>query len=566
MKVKFSTELGFPFGELVKYGNAVRVAHHADIELKITHPSRWDDGFELHSRGSRLVISGRNVRSVLYGVYSFLERHGFAFHHPGPDGEIIPEQPRFHFDGFEVTSQARCRYRGISEMPIRGNWEKSEAMIDWMAKNRYNLYFQEGFNVERPEDPWTDEHPLQHVEYQLTGVSWEERRKIANRHERLLAAAAMRGLLIERGGHGFNAGLIEHYAQAVGLSTEESCKVLQCKGNVNRRRELASPCWMQLCLAGSDVRAVYADHIADYIEKHQREFDICAVWLGDGYDNHCQCPACVKQPFSDQYLDIVSRVAHRCAISAPTVKIEVLIYFETLEPPTSNRLEGCENVLLNLAPWGQCHQHRMDDPQCRFKDWEPDYRFNHSHDAARHYRPLNHDQFSAYCGWRKVVGNKLDCHIFNYITLSNHPESHFLAYDFSCMVRDIDDFSRLGFNGITTCKGSGSTDRPANLQLFALGRALWGKVDATEVREELFEALFGAAAGEVARCCDRIAAALCSCDWHLPIEDHPPALRREIAAELEAVRQVFSSLAIPVKYQSAFTQDLQQLIVMILPS
>ena len=90
------------------------------------------------------------------------------------------------------------------------------------------------------------------------------------------------------------------------------------------------------------------------------------------------------------------------------------MYFETLEPPTRNWLEGLDNVILNLAVWRHCYFHKMDDPECRLPGWIPDYRHNASHDVPHDKRIINYDHYLAYEGWRKVVGNGLKCLIFDW--------------------------------------------------------------------------------------------------------------------------------------------------------
>ena len=53
-------------------------------------PTPWDDGFAIWADGGALYIASRNARSVLFGVYAFLETQGVRFVRPGPAGEVIP--------------------------------------------------------------------------------------------------------------------------------------------------------------------------------------------------------------------------------------------------------------------------------------------------------------------------------------------------------------------------------------------------------------------------------------------------------------------------------------------
>ena len=215
--------------ELVKYGRGCFArtgsSAEADIILHSENSDRFQDSFKLESREGKLFISGSNPRSVLYGVYSYLKHFGFAFPYPGEEGEVIPENPQFSVDGFHIAETASYPFRGLAFSPACLPEDSAESrdiamrhafdLLSWMAKNQYNLFFKEGFDEERPGDQYSvvnGEHPLQHVEYALQGRSWEERRAVALWQKRVVEEARRYGFLIERGGHGWNYGVPEHYA------------------------------------------------------------------------------------------------------------------------------------------------------------------------------------------------------------------------------------------------------------------------------------------------------------------------------------------------------------------
>ncbi len=500
--------------ELIRYGKGAFApadnAEQADILLYSEDSSRLQDSFSLKSTDGKLFITGSNPRSVLYGVYEYLKYSGFAFLYPGPEGEIIPESPQFTVDGFDRKETASRTFRGIAARPEPGKLEEGIQLIHFMAKNKYNLFFMEGYDEDRPGDQYSvidGVHPLQHVEYAFKGKSWEERRNIALEQKKMVDEARRYGILIERGGHGWNYGVPEHYGLLHHLSVEEAQKTLKAKGNVNKMAEVAVSTWFQICLEKKEVREIYAEHIVSYLLKHRGEIDIAAIWLGDGYDNKCQCKRCISRPFSDWYLDIFRRVALKMKELMPDLILECLIYFETLEPPTRNWLEGLDNVILNLAVWRQCFFHHLDDPSCRLPDWIPDFRHNRSHDTPRDKRIINYDQYLAYRSWREVIGNDLKCLVFNYITLCPAIDRHFMSYDLAPLQKySLADFDRLNIDGMVDCQCHCSWDKPANLQLYGAARILWNKADCDtqKIRQELFTALFAEKAGPVILYCDRM--------------------------------------------------------------
>ena len=523
--------------ELVKYGKGAFVRTEVPAEAHIVlHPDHTDnvqDSFSLKSSDNKLWITGSNARSVLYGVYKYLKMHGFAFLYPGEEGEIIPENPAFTIEGFDLTEKADRTFRGLAYRPFyqgdeslcQKTMKEAFDLISFMAKNQYNLYFMEGYDVIRPGDRYSvidGNHVIQHVEYLLSDKTWEERKAIAETQYQVVEEARKHGFLIERGGHGWNYGVPEHYAVNHHISVEEAKKILKAKGKINETAEVAVSTWFQICLGKEEIREIYADHIISFLMEHRGEMDIASIWMGDGFDNKCQCEECIKQPFSDLYLDIFRRVALKAKKVMPELILECLIYFESLEPPTKNWLEGLDNVILNYAVWAQCYFHHLDDPECRLPDWIPDYRNNRTHDRKHDKRLINYDQHMPYEGWRKVIGNSNKCLVFNYITLGQYPlDRHFMSYDVRPLFDySLGDFDRFNIDGMVDCQCHSSWDKPANLQLYGAGRMLWNKNDCDPkvIRKELFEKLYEDKAPQVEAFCDKVFALMTSFGpWHTPL-------------------------------------------------
>ncbi|MBE6372201.1 MAG: DUF4838 domain-containing protein [Lentisphaerae bacterium] len=560
--------LQFACDELIHYGGtAFRRSGNAeaDIVLHSENASKFQDSFSLKSRDGKLYITGSNPRSVLFGVYEYLKKHGFAFLYPGKDGEIIPEKPDFHINGFDLAESASRTFRGMAVAPDPDNLQEGYDLLRFMAQNKYNLFFMEGYDVDRPGDEYSvidGVHPLQHVEYLLKDKTWAERKAIALKKQTMIAEARKYGLLIERGGHGWNYGVPEHYGRNHGLTPEQARAELKAKGKINKEAEVAVSTWFQICLAKEEVREIYADHIISYLKKHRSELDIAAIWLGDGYDNKCMCDECIKHPFSDLYLDIFRRVALRAKQEIPEITLECIMYFETLEPPARNWLEGLDNVILNLAVWRHCYFHKLDDPACRLPGWIPDYRHNRSHDAEHDKRIINYDHYLAYESWRKVVGNELKCLLFNYITLGKSPDRHFMSYDLTPLIDLFNDYDRLNFDGMVDCQVYCCWDTPANLQLYGAGRVLWNKHDndPDRIRQELFSMLFGEKCDAVINYCYHMNILLRQCGPYHESLNRTKERARRLADGLIMLEQELDSIgSLPHGREAGFRASLDSL-------
>ena len=96
---------------------------------------------------ARVLITGSNVRSVLYGVYDLLERRAGC--HWFWDGDVVPKKDAIDLSGLDVHEEAHFEYRGLRYFAHRGltrfqaehwgleDWKKE---IDWMLKRRLNVF------------------------------------------------------------------------------------------------------------------------------------------------------------------------------------------------------------------------------------------------------------------------------------------------------------------------------------------------------------------------------------------------------------------------------------------
>lgn len=70
-----------------------------------------NDGFSIIYKHKTIYIIGKNIRSLRYGVYAFLEFMGYRFF--SSDFEIIPKKVIVNLNKINIISQARFKYREI---------------------------------------------------------------------------------------------------------------------------------------------------------------------------------------------------------------------------------------------------------------------------------------------------------------------------------------------------------------------------------------------------------------------------------------------------------------------
>ncbi len=525
--------------ELTRTANAVE----ADFLLGIAElpANKWDDGFLLKSRNGKLHISGTNSRSVLYAVYDFLGTLGCRWTAPGID--TLPARIQVNLSNWDNLEFAASRYRGYAVCGAGDNAESLPYMmdmIDWMLKQKCNLYFSEGFPLECPGDQWSCKdgvRPLQHIEHACGNWSRAERDALIERKEQLIRFARSRGMLIERYGHGWAAGIIEHFAEIHKISHQEARKRLCAKGKISHEEgELGkSTMWFQFCMSEPGLRELYIEHVVDYLKIHHCETDIASFWLGDGYDNACLCPNCAKKPFSEWYMDIFQEIVRRVGEFAPELRFEGLIYFMTMEPPLNRWLDDIDTVDFIVAPWNRCYRHRLDAPECRNDGWSPDFRHNASHDFEHFRRPLNHDVGKSIRGWQTKIRN-FHPRMFEYYSLSCEPGRHRLSYDAADLARDIRDFARLGIEGSVSCECM-YTDLPFFLIHHVSTALMWNpQADDQKIRETLAMDLFGKDARRVLEAADRTSVLL------LQHNEHGETTRPARQAILDGLRNIVDSL------------------------
>ena len=227
-----------PRAEYAKYHEAITGAKPAADAVRFAiDPAiskRGNDAYAIRSDAKGAVLTGSNMRSVLYAVYDLLERRGGCRWFW--DGDVVPKASRVDLSGLDVREEAQFRYRGLRYFAHRGltrfqaeHWgpEEWERELDWVLKNRFNIallrigqddVFQRAF----PKDcPYPDPaKPLRGAGkgYDNRSLFWplEFRGKL---RERLVAYGTARGIMFPE-----DCGVMTHWYSATPVEFLESRK------------------------------------------------------------------------------------------------------------------------------------------------------------------------------------------------------------------------------------------------------------------------------------------------------------------------------------------------------
>ncbi len=452
------------------------------VELR---PSTWDDGYALWSADGSLYIVGTNARSVLFGVYAYLESQGVRFLRPGPDGEVLPNRKALTLPEEPTVSVAHYRHRGVC---IEGapSLEIALDMVDWCAKKRlntiflqffssqyfYNNWYERWYNPGRGKGPLTEEEALA-------------------MDSQVISALKQRGLIFHRVGHSWTSAAFD--MPRSGWVTEDDGAVKpeyrRFLALVGGERKLFGnvPINTELCYSYKPAFDRFVENVVRYCEEHP-ELDVVHVWLSDAANNKCECPECRELSISDWYAKVINALSEQLAERVPGKRFVFLCYIELLWPPERVQIdESHGNAIMMFAPISRCYGHALHDPSCDDGLEWPRPALNQF--QAPRYNAFFVRQLRA---WREAFhGDSFD---FDYHLMwaiwQQLTDTH-LARIFH---EDLQKLRELGLNGIISCQ-SFRAFYPSGLAMTVLAESLWDPTRPfAELRDSYYEAAYGRSA------------------------------------------------------------------------
>ncbi|MBN1935737.1 MAG: DUF4838 domain-containing protein [Anaerolineae bacterium] len=497
-------------------------------------PAPWDDGFALWADGGGLFIAGRNARSVLFGVYAFLEMQGVRFVFPRVDGEVVPNIEGVALPETPIVELAHYRHRGVC---IEGatSLEHALGMIDWCAKKRMNTVFLQFLSSRYFYNQWYERR--YNPGYAAESLDEQEALVL---DDQVIAAMKKRGLIFHRVGHGWTGAAVGLPRSGWVIADEPvpSDKV-RWLAEVDGRRDLfrGIPINTELCYSYGPAFAAFVETIVSYCEQHP-ELDVVHVWLSDATNNKCECAECRRLSISDWYAKLINALARELARRVPKMRFVFLCYIELLWSPEQVEIEA-DNAILMFAPIARCYGHGFANAACDDGHPWPRPPLN-QFSASRH----NAFYLDALRGWRARFGG--DSFDFDYHLMWDNWRQLTDTVQARIIHQDLQHLHDLGLDGIVSCQ-SFRAFYPSGLAMTVLAEALWNPAPSFEtLRGHYLEAAFGLNARFAGEYLDQVEALIDTGDphWRTPPFSNADesrlnradAVLHRAAAEINALR------------------------------
>ena len=274
-------------------------SHGAAIRL-VSGAKLGRDSFRLGSKGNDFVIEGDDDRSVLFGVYDFLENQ-CGCEWLTPEQEIVPRREKVSVPrGMEVLRRPAFEVRENAYFAVEGQ-------TDFCARMKFNGYAFAG------KHGWKDIHGGR------PPLAFDP--KLSKCH------TLMTLLPPER----YFKDHPEYYAEIDGRRRGE--------GRV------------QLCLTNPDVLRIVTSNLLVRIAEMYPAVKVFGVSQSDCWD-YCRCPSCAavdarEESQAGTVIEFVNAVADAVAERYPDVIVETLAYQYSRKPPKNARPRP--NVMICLC-------------------------------------------------------------------------------------------------------------------------------------------------------------------------------------------------------------------------
>lgn len=307
--------IAFASEELNRYLCAMGVQEGPRFDLWIECPEAIglrEDGFRIESEAARVIIRGTGPRSVLYGVYAFLEIQGCRW--IGPGDEVVPQRTVVELPERPIIEEPAFAMRGLIDATCFGD-EFTLSQIDWSAKMRLNTY-----------------HP------QWTIQSWGRRE-----HSHWMPEFRKRGFLIQAGAHDLMSLLPRTERNVAERPEYFRLKNGQRTGDHN------------LCTASREALGVIQSNFRRIVEACP-EIVIWHAWPDDlPGGGWCECDRCRALCPADQSLRVSNALAEVLEEMGSPAKVSFIAYHDTVCGPMTVRPHPKVVALLSLTERCEVH-------------------------------------------------------------------------------------------------------------------------------------------------------------------------------------------------------------------
>ena len=419
------------------------------------------DGFVIAMTTDGGYIAGSNPRSVLFGVYRYLETLGCRWPRPGSDGEIIPSLDA-PLQAVHTVEHATYAHRGVC---IEGavSYENVHDMVDWLPKLGFNAYFiqfREAFNFFQR---W-----YEHVGNPLLRGRRFSSERAARLTTRLRAEIKRRGLDLHMVGHGWTCepfgipgpGWFQHE----GPIPEEARPHL---AQIDGRRDLWHGVALNtnLCYGNPETRRIIVQAIVDYARTNH-DVDILHFWLADGSNNHCECPLCVDHRPADLYVRMLNELDAALIAAGLDTRVVFLVYVDLLWPPVVEQIRNPSRFILMFAPITRSYSSAFATAAANDVALPPfeRNRLEFPRDPASNIAFLR--------SWQEMfTGDGFD---FDYHLMWDHYKDPGQMASARVLHEDIQRLRDIGLNGLVSCQVQ-RVFFPSATTMVVMGRTLWNR-------------------------------------------------------------------------------------------
>jgi len=495
------------------------------VEMQLKDPYR-DDAYAISVKDKKGYIAGSNPRSVLLGVYRLLEEWGITWVRPGPNGTHYPKTA--NTKDIDIKEAADKRHR---IMCIEGaiSIENALDMIEWIPKvgfNGYYIQFSKGheffqrwyehqYSTVKEPEPYTVEQSEEYVKLMSKEIK-------------------KRGLLLHRMGHGWNCtafglpddGWHKYEYEDIPQEFHDICALVDGERKCWNNRPLQT----QLCYSNPLVHEKLVNQVLKYAEENP-DVDVIHYWLGDWYNNCCECDDCMKvDRYSAHYINMVNAITDKLVEKG--LKTQIVFSIGTNRAhPTATEIKNPDNMMMMFAPISRTYGQSF--PDDFYVKTIPPYKHN------GFVLPVTVDDNLAYLHeWRKYYkGDAID---FDYHLMWDHIFDAGGEAIAKIAHEDMKNFDNLTLDGFISCQLQRNAF-PSSIAMTSIGKSLWNHgIDFEKMKRDLYAATFGEDAVDIL--CDYFALLSKSFDIAV-IRDQKPLNAPEFKAGLEASVKAMEDIA-----------------------
>ena len=460
-----------------------------ELSLAIREENKDIDRIMISVKDGCGEIAASNEGALLIAVYRFLYELGCRWTHPGEGGENIPARSfEKELPTVELDETPSYKHRGVC---IEGALSEENAleMIEFLPRVGMNSYFIQFFRPTVFFQRWY-EH-WQSLTLQKKPLTAEE---VDGIRDRLIGEIHRRGLRYHAVGHGWTcvpfgvAGDGWHKDESEEYPEEYLSAIAEVGGE--RKPWNGVTLNTNLCYSQPAVRTKVAQAVADYCREHSG-ISALHLWLADGSNNQCECPACRDTRPSDYYVMLLNEIDELLTEQGIDTKVVFLAYVDLLWAPERERIKNPDRFILMFAPITRTYSKTIRESVDEERDFAT---LPFVRNKLVFPRPVG--QSVTYLReWQKNFSG--DGFLFDYHLMWDHAKDISYMEISRTLFDDMKNLDLIGLDGMISCQLSRSAF-PTGLPIYGMARALWDKnADFDEVADEYFDAEFGADGADV---------------------------------------------------------------------